>query len=304
MSKEIAICWMTVAFVNASCQQPAAKQTDRADKFTAEAEAAWSAHAAKIKDEIEANPQHPWAGWYYYGDGMGVNASLGLAPRSGFVFKWTGCIGVYDRNYGDVQLAHDGSIILSPNFENDRRGLQGVGLELIPIPWEQRRYLVPVDEVARFCNAVNNGNEPRNERFGFFFLRNGDHEKPVTGPPSLPEKYQALLLAAPIVAEIVSVELARIEEGVAGIRFHRTNATLKSTGPAKLAPGMSLQVAEPSDFQCMGKAEVQSVGDDTEEVLITQSVNDRFPPLPPAVGWKLATGSGPPPMPPFRPQSK
>lgn len=298
MYKEIAI-WMTVVFCNASCQQPAAKPTERAAKFTAEAEAAWSAHAAIIKDEIEANPRHPWAGWYFHGDGMSVNASLGLAPRSGFVFRWSGCIGVYDRNYGDVQLAPDGSIILSPTFENDRRGLQGVGLELIAVPWGQRRYLVPVDEVARFCNAVNGGSEPRNERFGFFFLHDGDHEKPATGQPSLPEEYQGLLLGAPIVAEIVAVEPARMEEGVAGIRFQRTKATLKFAESGRLASGMTLQIAEPSDYQCMGKAEVQSVGDDTAEVLITQPVNDRFPPLPPAVGWKLTTGSRPPPMPPF-----
>lgn len=292
--------WLILVLFNVVCQQPAAQRSERAAKFTAEAEAAWSAQAARIKVEIEANPQHPWAGWYYHGDGMGVNASLALAPRSGFVFRWNGCMGVYDRNYGDVQLAHDGSIILSPTFENDRRGFQGIGLELIPVPWGQRRYLVPVDEVARFCSAVNSGGEPRNQRHGLFFLRDNDHEKPVTDQPTLPEKYQALLLAAPIIAEIVSVEPARMEEGVAGIRFQRAKATLKFTAPGKLVSGMTLQISEPSDFQCMGKAEVLSVGDGTVEVLITQPVNDRFPPLPPALGWKLTTGSRPPPMPPFR----
>jgi hypothetical protein len=36
-------------------------------------------------------------------DGLGVNVEVFLAPRAGFVFRWEGCLGLYDQNFGTVR---------------------------------------------------------------------------------------------------------------------------------------------------------------------------------------------------------
>jgi hypothetical protein len=59
--------------------------------------------------ELKTLKAHAWAGKYHYGDGLGVNVDLSLAPKSGFVFTWHGCLGLYDLNYGGVEEA-DGRI--------------------------------------------------------------------------------------------------------------------------------------------------------------------------------------------------
>src|SRR5687767_13739491 len=75
---------------------------EHARKFIPEAEAATAARERAFRDELTAFQEHPWAGEYYYGDGLGVNVRLLLTPQSGFVFQWRGCLGVYDRNHGAV----------------------------------------------------------------------------------------------------------------------------------------------------------------------------------------------------------
>ncbi|OGV42527.1 MAG: hypothetical protein A2X46_04470 [Lentisphaerae bacterium GWF2_57_35] len=100
-----------------------AKYTDAAEKT-----------AKQLRDRIRAaaNPltNHPWAGEYYCGDGLGVNVSLLLAPGAGYVFEWHGCLGLYDRNYGHVTETN-GRIRLSFAFKNERKGFQGIAEEFV-----------------------------------------------------------------------------------------------------------------------------------------------------------------------------
>lgn len=116
------------------------------DRRSAEAEAAAEARRAEIRTELATLGPHAWAGEYYAGDGLGVNISLTLAPRSGFVFEWHGCLGLYDRNYGAV-TSQDRRLSLSFSFENERKGFAGLSPELIVVPWGSRVYLVPADDV-------------------------------------------------------------------------------------------------------------------------------------------------------------
>jgi hypothetical protein len=104
----------------------------------------------KILQEIQKLGPHDWAGEYYAGDGLGVNTSLVLAPSSGYVFEWHGCLGLYDRNYGVVAWTNS-RVCLSFTFENTRKGFQGIAPELIPVPWGARQYLVPADDIIGFC---------------------------------------------------------------------------------------------------------------------------------------------------------
>src|SRR5262245_23771504 len=95
-----------------------AKRTDRAESEAKQ-------RRAKISAEIQKLGVHEWAGDYFAGDGLGVNTSLVLAPASGYVFEWHGCLGLYDRNYGAVAWTNN-RIRLSFTFENTRKGFQGI----------------------------------------------------------------------------------------------------------------------------------------------------------------------------------
>ena len=45
-----------------------------------------------ILAELKRLGDHEWAGEYYAGDGVGVNTSVVIAPHSGYVFEWHGCL--------------------------------------------------------------------------------------------------------------------------------------------------------------------------------------------------------------------
>ncbi len=59
---------------------------------------------APIAAEIELlGPEHPWAGRYHTGDGMGWNLTIWVAPRSGCAVMLYGCLGLNGANWGRVQ---------------------------------------------------------------------------------------------------------------------------------------------------------------------------------------------------------
>src|SRR5262245_45423175 len=98
---------------------------DRDERFSGDAHRVASARRAEIVAELLTLGDHAWAGDDYQGEGLAVNCALKLAPRSGFVFEWHGCLGLYDRNYGPVSV-EDGRVRLEFSFENIREGFRGV----------------------------------------------------------------------------------------------------------------------------------------------------------------------------------
>src|SRR5436309_668048 len=53
-----------------------------------------------IKEELKRAKLSKWAGDYYASRGLGFNYHLLLAPASGFVYTWHGCLGLYELIYG------------------------------------------------------------------------------------------------------------------------------------------------------------------------------------------------------------
>jgi len=134
----------------------------------------------EIEKEIASLEDHPWAGLYYQGAGLGANLTLAIAPKSGFAFTWYGCLGLYDQNYGEI-TEEDGRLKFSFALENAENQTFGIPAEFLPVPWGERLYLIPPDEMIEFSNEINSRREPRNEAFGQFFMRVGDWEKEVQG---------------------------------------------------------------------------------------------------------------------------
>lgn len=239
----------------------------------------------EILDEIKNLKDHEWAGTYYAGDGLGVNTSIVLAPKSGYVFEWYGCMGLYDRNYGAVTWAN-GRIHLSFTFENKREGFQGIAPELIPISWGSRQYLIPADDIIKFCNSVNEGEEPRNHAGGFYLLRLGDEKKAVTGLPKVPEEYRPYLLAKPIEATITAVSPYATRPSAATWKFKDTPVTLDIGTRQGLRVGMELFVTSPQNI--IESVQIIKAEETHSEGIMTQ-IGEEEPG--PKVGWRLSTQS-------------
>jgi hypothetical protein len=151
------------------------------------------------------------AGRYFYGDGLGVNCSLKLSSSGSFDFKWRGCLGLYDSNYGGYVI-QDGLVILKPKRLNIGKGFRGTPTKFLPVVWGERHYLVPVDKALDFVNEINQGSEPRKNRLagGMFYLRLGDEERAVQGIPGLPTKWLDYLLPEPVRGKIIKMAGRRI----------------------------------------------------------------------------------------------
>jgi len=253
-------------------------------KFSKESEAASESQRKLIKKELKSSHEHPWAGQYYYGDGLGVNLQLDLAPRSGFVFTWHGCFGLYDLNYGKVEET-GGRIKLVFKFPNDKKGFQGTPSELIPVLWGERHYLVPPDSIVDFTNAINAGFEPRSGLHGRFLLKGGDELKAVRGKPDLPSQYSAYLLEHPVEAEISSVNESRVDD-----LWRIVNIGLNVGTAQGVKAGMEFWVSAPD---CLyGNARITDVGSTQSQATLTIFEAD-YKSHVPSPGWKLSTHAGP-----------
>jgi hypothetical protein len=252
----------------------------REDRFLPAAAEEAQARELRISDEL-GELGHPWAGRYYCGDGRGENVTLLLAPRSGYVFEWRGCMGLYDRNYGPI-TERDGRLELGFAFENPQDGWRGIAPVLVPVTWGARRYLVPADDVIGFCNEINMGAEPRTDMHGSYLLRCGDEAFEVSGWPELPDEYCDALLARPIEATVLVVGDMTTRDGLAGTRFTDTTLTLDAGELAGLRVGMDLVVIDPG--HAVERARVTKLERDRSEALMT-SDGAPFP----KAGWRLST---------------
>jgi hypothetical protein len=251
-------------------------------KFSKGSKATLEAKKALIDQELKTQSAVMWAGRYHFGDGLGVNVDLSLAPKSGFAFTWNGCLGLYDLNFGEVAEV-DGKIRLIFKYPNERKGFQGIAPEFIPIVWGERHYLIAMDKVVKFANAINAGFEPSQGVSMRFLLREGDELKAVHGEPDLPSSYSEYLLKRPIRAEISSIKNSRLEDDT------RITTVTLSVGSAKgVRQGMEFYVYSPENI--FEWATVTSVDTSTSEAEVAQRVADEKYGHP-STDWKLSTSA-------------
>lgn len=253
------------------------------ERFSAAAQSTAEERRRQIRSEVQALGNHPWAGEYYEGDGLGMNISLLIAPRAGYVYEWRSCTGVDERNYGAVTFK-DGRLRLSFTFDNKHERHTNIPEEFVPVPWGARKYLIPSERMRYFCNRVNDGTEPRRERWGLFLMRREDEKKEVEGLPDLPAEYQRLLLRKPIETEIIGVTSSTT-------RVERTNrdyhVKIRGGKEAGLTPGISFYVTEPIDA-ANEPLDIRKVGDGfSEGIMPVCEQNPGAKPKAPAVGWKF-----------------
>lgn len=237
----------------------------------------------QILAEIKRIGTHAWAGDYFAGNGTSANISVTLAPSAGYVFEWHGCFGLYDRNYGAITPAN-GRLRLSFTFKNTREGFEGIAPELVVVPWGERRYLVPSDDLIGFCNHVNKGAEPRTTADGFYLLRRGDENKDVRHFPEIPTEYRDYLLSTPVETTVLAVGRSTSRQIVPGVKFKDTQLTLEAGSKQGLKVGMEIVVVQPTDV--FDSVRITSVSDRRAEAVMTQYGERARDPKP---GWRLST---------------
>lgn len=180
-----------------------------------------------------------WTGHYYCGDGLGFNCSLELDHDGRFAFLWEGCMGTYGKHAGDYARTGDtltlvidgqapdklplGSLMLAISIDWMRQVQRDAreALQLIPMRWGERKYLVPRPAMREFVNAVNLGTEPRAGVHGYYMLltprQDGWKLDRPAGLPELGPEWAGRLLPAPIEARVVAhdpdTRLATIDGG-------------------------------------------------------------------------------------------
>jgi hypothetical protein len=254
-------------------------------QFPRKVQAAFDKRDSQIKDELERLPLHDWAGEYHFGGGIGNWGVFKLAPLSGFVARWGGCTGVYAINYGSV--VEEGGIIklLTERPPENRESWKSV-IEMLPVRWGERHYLIPADEIIEFCNAVNSGWEPDRMFFGsHFLLRRGDEKKEIVGDPGVPMQYREYLLSSPIEAEIVSLLSSRIvtADEDRDQKERVTRFRVKVGYAEGLRVGMELYGYAPHHFP---SARVLRVSEHSAEA---EMRNYGAESIIPNAGWKLST---------------
>lgn len=223
---------------------------------------------------------HPWAGSYYHGDGLGRNAGLDLAPQKGVAFSVSGDLGLYDLNYGEVAVEEN---ILKFSFALEHQDSINLSAEYVPVPWGDRVYLIPPQRMIEFCCEINAKKEPRKKAYGSFFLRREDWKKPVEGKPKLPEKYMPYLLDKPVDAKIIS-----LGESQSHGPFVSTKVVLDQGKNAGLLPKMQLAVRKPNSVY--EKIVLINVEADRSEGIyqyIAKGFLTKEPP--PQIGWQAST---------------
>src|SRR6266705_3672511 len=241
-------------------------------KLSPAAEASADERKERIRDEIGRIGEHEWAGEYYYGAHLGVNVALSVAPESGFVFTWLGCVGLYDLNYGKVRF-EDALLKLIFSYHNKRGGFSGIAPEFYPVRWGNRHYLIPSDGVIEFCNAVNAGLEPCSLFCARFLLRNGDKDKQPEGRPEVPAEFLQYLLPDPLRADIISVEKSRVvkDREVAELEFRVSTVTIGAGKVEGMLLGLELHSYDPPNAET---AEVIEIQEHTSRARIVQVGTD------------------------------
>jgi len=267
-------------------------ETRDASKFTDEAEAAAKQLRERIQAEVAATPGHPWAGEYYMGDGLGVNVSVWIAPKAGYVFHWHGCLGLYDRNYGAVTESN-GVLRLSFTFPNEQKGFQGIAGEFVLVPWGERRYLIPTGELAEFCNSYNSGRikfrsghdelDELDFGRGRHLVRVNDGYKKNSGLPEVPEAWRNCLLAEPITAAIIKIGETTRRPSRMDWEFLDHAVTLDAGKDKGVFKGMGFYFKKHA-----ATFTITEVGETTSQAVLTRFGDDDSTP-PPKNGWQLTT---------------
>ena len=128
-----------------------------------------------------------------------VHSYLSILPDGRYSSFVSTCTGVCNRESGFVRRIGD-AYALSPTKPIDSR----LARVSVPIRWKGRYYLIPPDKMQEFCISIIDGDEPRNEPPGDYYLR--EPNVPVDGIPEMPEQWAAYLQENLVIGKVIAVQ--------------------------------------------------------------------------------------------------
>lgn len=267
--------------INAETQEQEQEQEQEEVKLSENSNQEAKIYLNNIKAEIEKLGEHEWAGEYSFGDGLGVNINLYIAPNSGFLFTWYGCMGKYDQNFGDVK-ALDDKLVLNYKLPGSFASYSN---ELLTIKWGELLFLLPSNKIIDFCNIVNNDLDPRR----FFLLKKTDKNKSLVGKPNLPSEFNKYLLEKPIKGEISEILENYVETSkkYSDTTFNITIIKINKGKKDNVLKGMEFHVLNQDfhdDIEIIDVKEDEAIGKIVEFILDLKE-----PIIIPQKGWKIST---------------
>lgn len=191
------------------------------------------------------------AGDYYQGSGLGRNQYLRILPDGRYSYFWSGCTGIHERESGEARDI-GGLIVLSAAESNASR----MARVFVPARWGPRTYLIPLEEMSEFCEAITDGAEPRTEFRGRFYL--DDPQSRVTGVPSLPQPWASYLDQHLVLGKVVAVVddfTARLDIGT--YQGLQVDDVLVFRDSGQLASRVIVTAVEPRSCLVRGESPVQ-----------------------------------------------
>lgn len=234
------------------------------------------------KELSEMKGPHPWAGTYNGPGGFSYDF-LQLAPSGKFcALTFFDAGGSTSGNCGRLRLEGDRFVTDGRPQGWEERALNGP--PYLRVPWGGRNYLVPERRIIDFINDVNGVKEPRYRTMlsGSLaaFIRGREVEIPVTGAPTVPEKYRPFILKTPLTA--VTLETAErtqiiTRHGAIELEDCGTDARFDLGSSSGAFVGMELH-AQSGDQ--MAEVRLATVTADSSWGRITQNDCDSEDPLP------------------------
>lgn len=246
-------------------------------KWTRVGEKVIGMRADRIKSTLPNLTNHPWAGEYCAGDGLGDNRRL-LLTTTEFMLTESGCVR-FNKHVGSVSQ-ENGILSLDYTFAAEPSATR----ELFPVRWGARHYLIGTNEIEAFCDAVNRGHEPRKRTGGSFYLRRGDEQLRENGFPDVPAQYRKLLLKHRVDGEVVSIGGVTNRPSVNGIGFTDTKVVIDAGTNDGIRAGMVFYVVRP--FRSDDSVEITDVSPARCEGVVIQNGT---PDVAPAIGWQIST---------------
>jgi hypothetical protein len=240
-----------------------------------------------------------WAGTYYTGDGLGMNAVIRIAPKGGVAYTWHGCMGLYDANHGDIVETFPDGLRVKLVIPPDLSTYEFMSERLYFVKWGDRRYLVPEAQMQKLVNNYNEGGFAREEMYSIprrIVGENWHARTPVPpGKPELPARYAKLLLGNPVTIKITAVKKHQPRTVTGPVKLAEFELDLDAGTDKGVFVGMEIPYRSGLSF---GQVEVESAAEHTSKGRLRVFYGETGAPGEIKAGDTLRLGATEPEVPP------
>ena len=159
----------------------------------------------KLKSIKQKEINTEWEGLYYSETGIGDSQMI-LNSEGGFLRFY--CYHYLDSlDYGKVKISSDSIQLISEKTSNQKKK-NLLNSDLIKVKFGEKHFLVPENRLQEFIH-ITAGLNKESDDFYYYWAKQDDIDKKVSGIPILPVKYKHLL-RYPIEAKIIDIGTKQI----------------------------------------------------------------------------------------------